>query len=72
MLRENSGDVIFNPKFFEEREAKALKDSPKIRTVKPIVEYADGKVKPGYNVGTRGNGRDQPRWPDDLSVEVVE
>lgn len=72
MLKENSGDVVFNPKFFEERDAKAINDTLKIRAVKPIIQYAEEKVKLQYNVSTRGNGRDQPRWPQDLSVEVVE
>lgn len=71
MLKENSGNIVYNPDFFEQRETKAIKDCPKIRAVKPIINY-DGEVKLGYNVGTRGNGRDQPRWPNDLTVEVVD
>lgn len=68
MIGDNSGDIVFNPAFFEEREAKAI--GAKIRAVKPIVDYG-GQVKPGYNVGTRGNGKDAPKWPSDLMEEVV-
>lgn len=68
MIRDNSGGIVFNPAFFEEREAKAIE--AKIRAVKPIVDYG-GQVKPGYNVGTRGNGKDAPRWPSDLMEEIV-
>lgn len=68
MIRQNSGSVVFNPKFFEEWEAKAI--NSKIRVVKPIVDYG-GAVKPGFNVGTRGNGKDAPKWPTDLQIEIV-
>jgi len=42
-----------------------------VRTVKPILNIKAGKVKLGYNVGTRGNGVDQPRWPEDLMTEIM-
>ena len=71
MLKENSNDVMFNPKFFEQRETKAIDNCPKIVAVKPNKDNK-GEVELKYNVGTRGNGRDQPRWPNDLSVEVVQ
>ena len=64
----NSGPIVFNPKFFEEREAKAI--GTKVRAVKPIIDFG-GEVKLTYNVGTRGNGKDAPKWPSDLMVEVV-
>ncbi|KAJ9635543.1 hypothetical protein H2201_003201 [Coniosporium apollinis] len=70
MIQKNSGDVVFNPKFFEDRDSKAL--GVKIRTVKPIINFDGGEIDLGFNVGTRGNGKDQPRWPDDLLSEVVE
>lgn len=72
MIKKNSQDIVFNPDFFEERETKAIKNCPKIRAVKPIISYTHSKIKLGYNVGTRGNGQDQPRWPDDLMVDIVE
>lgn len=64
------GDNLFDLDFFEVRESKAL-GGLKIRTPKPILNFPTGSVKLGYNVGTRGNGLDQPRWPTDLSTEVV-
>jgi len=69
MIKENSDDIVFNPKFFEERESKAI--DAKIKTVKPIVNYPGNEVQLGFNVGTRGNGKDAPKWPSDLMTEVV-
>lgn len=61
---------LFNLDFFEVRESKAL--GLKIRVPKPVLQFPPGTVEPGYNVGTRGNGVDQPRWPDDLTTEIVD
>lgn len=68
MIKENSGSVVFSPKFFEHRKTEALDTT--IELVKPIIDFG-GEVKLGYNVGTRGNGHDAPRWPSDLMIEVV-
>lgn len=68
MLKENSPG-LFRPEFFEDRENKAL--GVKIRTVKPILQFPEGLVKTGYNVGTRGNGVDKPEWPEDLLTEIL-
>lgn len=70
MLAKNSKDKVLKEEYFEDRESKVL--GVKIRSVKPILQMQKGTVKFGYNVGTRGNGIDQPRWPNDLSVEIVE
>ncbi|EXJ66289.1 uncharacterized protein A1O5_10441 [Cladophialophora psammophila CBS 110553] len=61
---------IFDLQFFEIRVSKAL-GGLKIRAPKPILQFPPGTVELGYNVGTRGNGTDQPRWPDDAQTEVV-
>ena len=68
MIKENSGQIVMNPKFFEERETKALDTT--VVAVKPIIDFG-GDIELKYNVGTRGNGKDAPRWPSDLMVEVV-
>ncbi|KAK7181919.1 hypothetical protein DPSP01_009516 [Paraphaeosphaeria sporulosa] len=69
MLKQNAGPVVFNPEFFEVRHSKAIgKD---IATPKPIIQFPEGKVQLKFNVGTRGNGVDQARWPKDLMTEVV-
>jgi hypothetical protein len=60
---------MFKDEFFEDRESKNR--GVKIRTVKPVINFPEGEVQLGYNVGTRTNGVDEPRWPEDLSVEVV-
>ncbi|TFK19299.1 CAIB/BAIF family enzyme [Coprinopsis marcescibilis] len=60
---------ILNPDFFEDREDKAI--GAPVRTVRPILTFPEGRVTLGYNVGSRGNGVDRPRWPKDLLTEVV-
>ncbi|KAF2174886.1 CoA-transferase family III [Zopfia rhizophila CBS 207.26] len=69
MLRDNSGSIVFDPKFFENRYSGAI--GKNIRTVKPIIQFPDGLVQLKYNVGTRSNGIDQPKWPENLMTEVV-
>ena len=61
---------LFNLDYFEIRESKAL-GGVKFRVPRPVLQFPPGTVEPGYNVGTRGNGVDQPRWPEDLMTEVV-
>jgi hypothetical protein len=39
--------------------------------VAPVLKFPEGKVKLGFQVGTRGNGVDQPKWPEDLLAENV-
>jgi hypothetical protein len=68
LLHKHDEAVIFNPDFFEHRKSGAV--GHEFVQVKPIAKFKDG-VKLGYNVGTRPNGVDQARWPDDLSVEIV-
>jgi crotonobetainyl-CoA:carnitine CoA-transferase CaiB-like acyl-CoA transferase len=61
---------LLNLESFEVRESGAV-GGLKIRCPKPVLKFPGGVVKPGYNVGTRGNGVDEPRWPEDLMTEVV-
>jgi crotonobetainyl-CoA:carnitine CoA-transferase CaiB-like acyl-CoA transferase len=61
---------LFDLDFFEIRVSKAL-GGLRMRVPKPVLQFPPGTVELGYNVGTRGNGVDQPRWPTDLSTEVV-
>lgn len=60
---------LFKPDFFSQYHVKSLKTDIKI--VAPVLRFPNGEVKLGFDVGTRTNGVDQPRWPKDLSVEVV-
>ena len=68
-MEKRSGDVFFNPAFFEDRQSRAL--GATIRTVRPVIKFPHHEIKLGFNIGTRGNGRDQPRWPRDLATEVL-
>jgi hypothetical protein len=69
-LKKERGDILFNPAFFETRESLALKAN--IRMVKPVIDFQRSAISLGYNIGTRGNGHDAPRWPDDLMQEEIE
>jgi hypothetical protein len=61
--------VLFRPKFFELRYSGAIgKD---VRCVRPVVKFPQVRVVLGYSVSTRGNGVDEPRWPEDLEMEIV-
>ena len=61
---------LFDLDFFEVRESKAL-GGVKFRVPKPVLQFPPDTVELRYNVGTRGNGVDKPRWPENLSTEVV-
>ena len=69
LIENPLGARIFNPNFFELRENKAI--GVPIRTVKPILGFPDGIVELGYNVGSRGNGVDEAKWPEDLLTEII-
>ncbi|KAH6970324.1 putative L-carnitine dehydratase [Fusarium avenaceum] len=68
MLRMTSSD-LFSSSFFETRWSDHLGCS--IRTVKPVLQFPSQVVRPGFQVGTRGNGVDAPEWPKDLAVETI-
>lgn len=69
LFHKHSADVLLNPFFFEERLSRAVGTS--FIKVKPIARYGDETVQLTYNVGCRGNGLDEARWPEDLTVEIV-
>ncbi|KAF2115092.1 CoA-transferase family III domain-containing protein [Lophiotrema nucula] len=69
MLQENSGKIIFNPAFFEKVHSGAINTD--IVHPKPVIQFPDGRVQLKYNVGTRGNGVDQPKWPENLMTEIA-
>ncbi|KAI1816961.1 CoA-transferase family III [Poronia punctata] len=68
-LAEHDSASLFNPTFYQPVHAKHL--GVTFIRPKPIAQFADGGVELKYHVGTRGNGVDQPFWPEDLTVEVV-
>lgn len=69
MLEGNKDSPLCQEEFFEDRKAENL--GVDIRTVKPVLQFPQGEVELGYNVGTRSNGVDQARWPEDLLVQSV-
>ncbi|KEF59506.1 uncharacterized protein A1O9_04350 [Exophiala aquamarina CBS 119918] len=69
MILQKSSGILLNPSFFEDRESKAI--GSVFRTVRPIIKFDDEEVLLSYNVGTRGNGKDAPKWPEDLMTEIV-
>jgi hypothetical protein len=71
-LREGEGGkILFKPEYFEDRSAPGILGDKKFRHIKSVARWPKGTVEAGFNIGTRGNGVDAPRWPEDLSVEVV-
>ena len=63
---------LFKDEFFELRDADvALGPGKKIRAMAPAIRFDSGKVQLGYHVGTRPNGVDAARWPEDLTVQQV-
>lgn len=62
--------TLLNPEFFEIRTSAAL-EGLTFRVPKPVLRFPQNTVKLGYNVGTRGNGVDEARWPDDLMTGVI-
>ncbi|PHH68332.1 hypothetical protein CDD82_632 [Ophiocordyceps australis] len=69
LLQLHDSDVLLQPGFFHECFSSPV--GVKVRKVKPVARYGDGVVDLAYNVGARGNGVDDGRWPDDLTVPVV-
>lgn len=69
LLHAHDKDVLFNPAFFERRTSKAI--GATFVLAKPVAQFPNNAVELKYNVGTRGNGVDQAKWPTDLSVEIV-
>jgi hypothetical protein len=67
MLMKNSAAKLFKPSYFTEYPAVGTT----MKVVAPVLKFPEGKVKLGFQVGTRGNGVDQPRWPEDLLAENV-
>lgn len=70
LLREHDSKAMFKPEFFEKRTSKAVGHD--FIHVKPVAVWKNQSVKLRFNVGTRSNGVDAPRWPEDLSVEIVQ
>lgn len=68
LLKERSA-YLFDPSYFEIRPSPNLGVS--LRTVKPVLQFVDGMVKPGFTIGTRGNAVDKAQWPADLKTQVI-
>lgn len=69
LLHQYDEKILFKSSFFEKYRSKAI-DVTIIR-VKPVAQFKDNLVELKYNVGTRGNGVDKSKWPDDLTVEII-
>ena len=68
LLAKHDRDTLFKPEFFEHRRSKAVGHA--FQQVKPVAQFADD-IQLGYNVGTRTNGMEKARWPDDLRTEII-
>ena len=69
---------LLRPEFFTRYRATATAAAAggggrrTLQAVAPVLRFPGGEVRPGFDVGTRGNGRDDARWPTDLDVDVVD
>lgn len=59
----------FREEFFEQRRSGIL--GVDIRALRSVIGYPNGNVKMKFNIGTRGNATDAPRWPENLLTEIV-
>ncbi|KAK0498769.1 CoA-transferase family III domain-containing protein [Armillaria luteobubalina] len=67
ILKETNAP-IFKDGYLERRENPGVVP---MKTVKPILTFPEGVVKPGFQVGSRPNGVDKPVWPADLSAPAI-
>lgn len=70
LIMKNSADRLFRPEFFTKYHVRTI--GAQIKIVAPVLRFPGGEVQPGYTIGTRTNGVDKPKWPKDLTVEVVD
>lgn len=69
LIKTHSASQVFSPEFFTRYHVKPVgKD---IQIVAPVLRFPGGELELGYAIGTRTNGVDKLRRPEDLSVEVV-
>lgn len=68
MMRKQK--TLLNLDYFEKRVSGAL-GGLVFRMPRPVLQFPKNTVQLSFNVGTRGNGVDVARWPDDLLTEVV-
>jgi len=68
MMRKQN--TLLNLTYFEKRTSGAL-NGLVFRVPRAILQFPQDTVQLCFNVGTRGNGVDAARWPDDLLTEVV-
>ncbi|KAL4869736.1 hypothetical protein BDV12DRAFT_184890 [Aspergillus spectabilis] len=65
----NSAAQLFQPHFFEVRYSGAV--DRHFKAVRPVLTFPGNEVRLQFNVGTRSNGHDAARWPEDLRQEVI-
>jgi hypothetical protein len=68
-LQKNHIDLFTNPAFYIIKHNKAMNED--FRIVKNCIQWPQGSINFDHHIGTHSNGTDQPRWPKDLSVEIV-
>ncbi|KAE8353373.1 CoA-transferase family III domain-containing protein [Aspergillus coremiiformis] len=68
-LMQNCAAQLFQPHFFEIRYSRAV--NKYFKMLRPVLSFPDEQVSLRYNVGTRSNGHDAARWPEDLCTETI-
>jgi len=69
MLATTGSATIMKPEFFVTTIPEYIKKPVKV--VAPVLKFPNGEVTPGYDISTRTNGVDQPRWPDNLGDQFI-
>ena len=68
-LQKNHIDLFTNSAYYIIKYNKVMNKD--LRIVKNCIQWPQGSIDYDYHIGTHPNGTDEPRWPMDLSVEIV-
>ena len=68
-LKKHHINLFTNSAYYTIKHNKALKKD--FRIVKDCIQWPQDSTNFDYHIGVRSNGMDQPRWPNDLSVQIV-
>ena len=68
-LHQNHTDLFTNSTYYTIKHNKVLNED--FRIVKDCIQWPSDSIDSDYHIGAHANGTDKPRWPKDLSVEIV-
>ena len=68
-LHQNHLELFTDPTYYIIKHNNVLNED--FRIVKDCIQWPPNSIDFDYQIAARGNGTDMPRWPKDLSVEIV-